>query len=91
MDDSLNDKIETDEDDALTRFKAWFRADKDHSTEWRKEAEEDFDFVSGRQWATEEEQTLKDQNRPSVVRRCPTVRKSVLSRALLTTPPLTSA
>lgn len=65
--DSMNEKIEAEEGDDLTRFKAWFRADKDHSAEWRKEAEEDYDFVSGRQWATEEEQTLKEQNRPPVV------------------------
>ena len=67
MDDSVNEKIDGEEDDLFLRLKAWFRADKEHSSEWRKEAEEDYDFVSGRQWTTQEEQTLKDQNRPPVV------------------------
>lgn len=67
MDDSVSEKVDGEEDDLFLRLKGWFRADKDHSNEWRKEAEEDYDFVSGRQWPVEEEQVLKDQNRPPVV------------------------
>lgn len=67
MDDSVTEKTSGDEEDLFLRMKTWFRADRDHSSDWRTDAEEDYDFVSGKQWKAEEEQTLRDQNRPPVV------------------------
>lgn len=67
MDDSLKPEADGEDDDLFTRLKAWFRADREHSSDWRKDAEEDFDFVAGRQYTTQEEEVLKDQKRPNVV------------------------
>lgn len=54
------------EDPQLRQFKAWFRADKDHSDKWRKAAMEDFEFLAGEQWTEEEKRALKAQLRPLV-------------------------
>lgn len=48
-------------------FKEWFVNDRNHVNEWRKEAEEDFDFVAGRQYTDEELASLKAKRRPVVV------------------------
>lgn len=44
-----------------------FLGDKDHRSEWAKDAIEAFDFVAGRQWTEEEIKALKAQKRPVVV------------------------
>lgn len=59
--DSLTD---TDE---LATFKAWFRADREFSAQWRKNATEDFAFLAGEQWSAEEKRDLKEQMRPAIV------------------------
>jgi hypothetical protein len=59
--DSMND---TDGD--ITQFKAWFRADREHSAKWRKGAIEDFQFLAGEQWTEEEKRDLKAQMRPAI-------------------------
>lgn len=52
------------DDDARMRcFKAWFRADAQHSSKWRKEAYEDFAFVAGEQYTREETDQLREQGR----------------------------
>ena len=50
----------------FVKLKRWFISARDHSQEWRKEAEEDFDFAAGHQWNIDEEAVLKDQMRPPV-------------------------
>lgn len=52
--------------DGLAQFKAWFRADREHSAKWRKNAEEDFAFLAGEQWSEEEKRELKEQMRPAI-------------------------
>jgi hypothetical protein len=48
-------------------LKSWFKADQQHSAEWRKQAKEDFGFVVGEQWSPEDRATLESQRRPVVV------------------------
>ena len=50
----------------IKTFKTWFDADKQHSAEWRKEAEEDFAFYAGKQWDEEDVRALEDNNRPVI-------------------------
>jgi len=57
---------EMDEDTKLRSYKAWFRADREHSAAWRKQAKEDFDFLAGEQWTEQDKATLRDQMRPII-------------------------
>ena len=53
-------------DDIPRKWKQWFREDKEHSAEWRKEAREDYDFVAGRQWSEDDKKKLTDEMRPAI-------------------------
>lgn len=63
MDGSLDHKPG---DDIPRKWKQWFREDKEHSAEWRKEAREDYDFVAGRQWSEDDKKKLADEMRPAI-------------------------
>ncbi len=59
-------------------FKSWFKADARHSKDWREKAKEDFGFVAGDQWSTEDQAYLKSQNRtPLVFNRTLTIIKAI--------------
>src|ERR1700687_2138867 len=67
-----------DAEGQLRILKSWFQDDSQHSAEWRKQAREDFDFVAGKQYSTEDEQVLKDSKRvPVVFNRALTMIKAV--------------
>lgn len=57
---------ETDTGARLRKFKAWFRADKEHCKDWRKEAKEDFEFLAGDQWTDKDKAKLKEEMRPLI-------------------------
>lgn len=53
-------------DELFRRLKSWFRADSEHSAEWRREAKEDYDFVAGHQWDDKDVNALKEAQRPVI-------------------------
>ena len=64
----MDEQTETQVDAAklLPRLKAWFRKDKNFSSDWRNEAKEDFDFVAGEQWTEAEQSAMKRQLKPVI-------------------------
>jgi hypothetical protein len=66
----MDDKHENEEIEAGSsvprQWKRWFKEDKEHSAEWRKDAREDYDFVAGRQWSEEDKTKLRDEMRPAI-------------------------
>lgn len=57
---------ETQHADLFQRAKDRHQSAKKHQGDWRKESEESYDFVSGRQWTSEDLALLEEQNRPVV-------------------------
>jgi len=55
-----------DREALFKRLRRWFKQDKRHSEDWRRDAETEFDFVAGRQWSAEDIAYLREQMRPSV-------------------------
>lgn len=53
--------------DMIERVKRCYAKARDHSSNWRKEAREDFRFYAGDQWKDEERAVLEEQQRPPVV------------------------
>lgn len=51
---------------SIGKFRKWFRASVDHMQDWRKEAKEDYDFVTGKQWTEDEKRTFEDTGRPAI-------------------------
>jgi hypothetical protein len=57
---------EPDDSDALfEKLKGWVRGDYLAMSDWLKEAEEDFDFVSNHQWDDQTKKLLEGQKRPA--------------------------
>lgn len=50
--------------EGIARYRQWFREAVDAADAWRQEAQEDYDFVSGRQWTDEEVRVFEEQHRP---------------------------
>ncbi|EJF74106.1 phage portal protein [Bartonella alsatica] len=59
------DPIETLEHQALfKKLVSWYHDDIVHVEQWRKNAQEDYDFYNGRQWNEQDLAVLREQNRP---------------------------
>jgi len=56
-------KPQEDEHDLFVKLSGWYRIDRDHSTDWRTEARECYDFVANKQWDQADADALKDRNR----------------------------
>jgi hypothetical protein len=55
------------EDETLYRtLRQWFEVDAAHSSTWRREAREDFDFVANEQWDETTKRQLEAQQRPVI-------------------------
>ncbi len=50
----------------LETAKAWYREASAQSFDWRRDAEEDYDFVAGNQWSAADRALLSDQLRPVI-------------------------
>jgi hypothetical protein len=65
MDERI-DEEPTDTDALLIKLKSWCREDIDKSSDWRKEAREDFDMTAGCQWSEDDKSKLREANRPVI-------------------------
>jgi hypothetical protein len=50
----------------LETVKAWHREASAHSFDWRRDAQEDYDFVAGQQWTPADRALLAEQMRPVI-------------------------
>ncbi len=48
------------------KLRKLYRVDREFSATWRKDAREDFDFVAGEQWSSEDKEHLKSLMRPVI-------------------------
>jgi hypothetical protein len=53
--------------DLVTKVRAWFKESKEHYSDWRNEAKEDYKFRAGDQWSDEDKALLEEQGRPCIV------------------------
>jgi len=67
MADVLTDTRMSKGDAVPLTFRQWYIQDRDKAVDWRKQAEEDFDFVAGRQFSEDELKVLAKRKRPVVV------------------------
>ncbi|WP_406604112.1 portal protein [Bartonella gliris] len=59
------DSLEPLEYQALfKKLVGWYQDDITHVEQWRKNAQEDYDFYNGRQWNEQDLAVLREQNRP---------------------------
>src|SRR3990167_2172000 len=56
----------TDNAAMMRKFRRWWRKDCGHTSKWREEAREDYAFVAGDQWTSEDIAHLKAQLRPAI-------------------------
>ena len=60
------DVSEADESSGIGKFREWFREAVDAANDWRQEAQEDYDFVAGKQWSEADKQRLAESGRPAI-------------------------
>lgn len=73
---NIYDKPDTE---LLSKVNKLVKDSKSFTSDWRKEAEEDFDFSAGKQWDSVDLQKLKDEKRPVLTfNRCNVIISAVL-------------
>lgn len=50
----------------IAKYRRWFREAVDDNEEWRRAAQEDYDFVAGKQWKEEDIQAFEASGRPAI-------------------------
>ena len=60
------DVSEADKSSGIGKFREWFREAVDAANDWRQEAQEDYDFVAGKQWSEADKQQLAESGRPAI-------------------------
>lgn len=50
----------------IERYRSWFREAADYAEKWQEEAQEDYDFVAGKQWSEADKQALAESGRPAI-------------------------
>lgn len=50
----------------ISKFRRWFRDAVDGNDKWRKAAQEDYDFVAGKQWKDADIQAFEASGRPAI-------------------------
>lgn len=53
--------------DLTLKLRGWYKQDITKVLEWRKQAREDYQFYSGDQWSEEDQNMLREKNRPALV------------------------
>ena len=67
-DNDLRMPSDTDnKSDGIGKYRQWFREAVDASDKWRQEAQEDYDFVTGKQWSEDDRRRLEESGRPALV------------------------
>ena len=65
-----NDLQDTDDEidtlQGIGKYRRWFREAVDKADVWRKEAEQDYDFVAGKQWTEADKHKLEQSGRPAI-------------------------
>lgn len=67
MTDTDKETIDEEEEELVKKIRNDIRKSRDHLLDWRMDAEENYDFFSGKQWSHDDAQKLLQQNRPSIV------------------------
>ena len=50
----------------IAKYRRWFREAVDDNEKWRRAAQEDYDFVAGKQWKDEDIQAFEASGRPAI-------------------------
>lgn len=64
--ETYHDTAKSDDSTDINKFRRWFREAVTASNDWQREAQEDYDFVSGTQWTEDEIRTFEHQSRPAI-------------------------
>lgn len=58
--------IDTTDETKVSKFRQWFREAADYAADWREEAQEDYDFVAGKQWSEADINQFEESGRPAI-------------------------